>query len=54
MEMVDYEVGDKVGIYEVVEPRGFSGTLPVARIRPGNPNAGLLVILTRPQKRKES
>lgn len=44
-----YEVGERVGPYEVVDPQGFSGVLPTARIvKVGDDtvNVGVPVILT--------
>jgi hypothetical protein len=47
---IEYEVGEVVGCYEIVEPRGFAGVLPVAVIQLGNVNAGIRVILTKPKE----
>ena len=47
---VRWEVGDRVDIYEIVDPVGFAGHLPTARIVEGT-NAGVPVILHRPYKK---
>lgn len=49
--MADLEkvkAGDRVGIYKVLDPGGFGGTLPTAEIVGGEENVGVKVILTSP------
>jgi hypothetical protein len=41
------QAGDVTGVYRVINPTGFAGTLPTAEIISG-PNTGYQVILTSP------
>lgn len=43
--------GEIVGIYRVIDPTGFGGTLPTAEIISGEHNVGVPVILTSANRR---
>jgi len=51
------KAGDRVrgagAVFEVEDPRGYAGVLPIARIVEG-PNVGVRVILTSPYRRAGS